>query len=81
MVDLIANISHGDVSSIVAFLLSALLALLLKTWRDLGERLAKADKVITRLSGFRQNHDIRLRLIENHCNLETIEYDPGTDNE
>lgn len=81
MVDSVARFIGGDVTALVALLLAALLALLIKTWKDLGERLVRGDKALTRLGGFRQNHDIRLRLIEKHIGLETVEYDPDTDNE
>lgn len=81
MVDLLTGLAHFDVSSGVAVLLLTLLAALKWIGKGLIKRIESLEKSIKRLGGFRQNHATRLVVIETKCGLDTIEYDPESDDE
>jgi hypothetical protein len=81
VVDIFNSIAHGDVSAVITLLLVALFAAIRSVANAMHTRIQFTEKAIKRLGGFRQNHDVRLRLIENHVHLETVEYDPDNDNE
>lgn len=81
MVDIFNSLAHGDVSAVIAILLVALFAAIRSIANAMHLRIQIAEKALKRLGGFRQNHDVRLRLIENRVNIETVEYDPDSDNE
>jgi hypothetical protein len=81
VVDLLAGFSRADASALVAFLLVALLAALRWIGNGLIKRIEVAEKTLKRLGGFRQNHATRLVVIENRLGIDTIDYDPESDDE
>lgn len=76
VVDILAKFASGDVSGLVAILLVALFFILRFIAKEFFQRLAKAERAIKRLKGYRQNHVARLAYIEDKVGLETIEYKP-----
>jgi hypothetical protein len=80
VVDILNSLARGDVSAVIAILLVALFVAIKFVANAMHARIQAAEKYVQRLGGFRQNHDLRLRIIENHLKLETIEYDPDSDN-
>lgn len=80
MVDIVNNLARGDASAIVAVLLILLLASLRYISQGIFSRIETLERSSSRMARVRENHAIRLAIIENRVGVEAIEYHPE-DNE